>query len=75
MEQKVREIIAKELLCNVEEVTHEKNLRTDLNMDSLDEMTIIIEMENEFEIEIKEEFYGNIKTLKEFVAIVENIKN
>lgn len=75
MEQKIREIIAKELLCNVEEVTHEKNLRTDLNMDSLDEMTIIIEMENEFEIEIKEEFYGNIKTLKEFVAIVENIKN
>lgn len=75
MEERVKAVVAKELLCDLDQITHETNLRTDLNMDSLDEVSVIIELENEFEIEIHEDLYGGITTLQEFIDLVKSKVN
>jgi len=71
IEQKVREIIAKQLEKDVSEITLEKTFIDDLEADSLDIVEMVMEMEEEFEIEIPDEDAEKIRTVKDAVNYIQ----
>lgn len=69
---RVRQAIAKTIVRPVTDVTDEKTLSTDLNMDSLDRFQLTIELEDEFGIVITDGESGHLNTVGEIVALVES---
>jgi acyl carrier protein len=65
IEEKVIEIIVKEMELDPAEVTPEKEFIEDLGLDSLDVMTLAMEMEEVFGIEIPDEDVEGIKTVQD----------
>lgn len=68
---RVREIIAEQLMVDVEEVVDEANLVDDLGADSLDAVELVMALEQELEIEISDEEAETIKTVGQAIALVE----
>ncbi len=66
---KVRELLAEHLEMDVEEITEETTF-DDLGVDSLDAVEIMMEMEDEFGIEIKPAEAG--RSVKELVNYIES---
>ena len=69
--EKVKEIIVDSLSCDESQVTMEANLKDDLNADSLDAVELIMQIEEEFEVEIPDEVASNMKTVKDIVDYIE----
>ncbi len=63
--EKIREIIAKVLNLNVEDVTPDKAFGEDLDADSLDIAEIIIAIEDEFGISIPDEALEKVVTVQD----------
>ena len=70
MFERIREIIADQTGKDVEEITMETNVKTDLEADSLDLFQIIIE--DEFDVKI--ENVEGIETVGDVVKLVESSK-
>jgi len=68
---RVREIIAEQLMVDLEEVTDEASLVDDLGADSLDTVELLMEMEDEFGIEIPDQDVEKIVTVGEAIAYIE----
>lgn len=68
--EKVKEIIVDSLSCDESQVTMEANLKDDLEADSLDAVELIMQIEEEFEVEIPDEVASNMKTVKDIVDIL-----
>ena len=75
IKKKVRAIIAKNGICEVEEITDEASFNEDLGLDSLDIVQIIVDMEREFDISIPDDDAEKVKNLNECVALVEKFGN
>ncbi len=73
MFEKVQEIIAKELGIDVEKVTKEARLTEDLGADSLDAVEIIMALEEEFNIQVDDSNFQNIKCVEDIVKCLEEI--
>ena len=69
--EKVKEIIVDSLSCDESQVTMEANLKDDLEADSLDAVELIMQIEEEFEVEIPDEVSSNMKTVKDIVDYIE----
>ncbi|GAB4310890.1 MAG: acyl carrier protein [Candidatus Bipolaricaulota bacterium] len=69
---RVREIIAEQLMVDLEEVTDEASFVNDLGADSLDTVELIMEFEDEFGIEIPDESAESIGTVGEAIAYIES---
>ena len=69
MFERIREIIAEQTGKDVEEITMETNVKTDLEADSLDLFQIINDIEDEFDVKI--ENVEGIETVGDVVKIVE----
>ena len=52
-------------------VLNKKNLKDDLEADSLDAVELIMQIEEEFEVEIPDEVASNMKTVKDIVDYIE----
>ncbi len=65
MEDKVREIIAKQLGVNASEVTDEASFVDDLGADSLDTVELVMAFEEEFGVEIPDEDAEKITRVKD----------
>lgn len=74
MFDKVKEIIVEELSVSEEEVTLEANLTNDLGADSLDAVELVMSIEEEFDVEISDEVAAGIKTVKDIVDLLEQLK-
>lgn len=70
--EKVQEIIVEQLDVAEEDVTMEASFRDDLEADSLDVVELIMELEEEYDIEIADEEAENITTVGEVVQYIEN---
>lgn len=70
--ERVKELLAEHLEMDVEEITNETTFE-DLDVDSLDTVEIMMEMEDEFGIEIKPAEVG--KSVKELAAYIDAKKN
>ena len=67
---RVKEIIVDELGVDAEAVTIDSTLE-DLGADSLDAVELIMQIEEEFEVEIPDEVASNMKTVKDIVDYIE----
>ncbi len=70
---RVREIIAEQLLVDVDEVTDEASFVDDLGADSLDTVELIMEFEDEFGVEIPDEDAEKVQTVGESIAYLERL--
>ena len=69
--EKVKEIIVDSLSCDESQVTMEANLKDDLEADSLDAVELIMQIEEEFEVEIPSEDLEKIATVGDVVKYLE----
>lgn len=69
--EKVKAVLAEHLEMDAEEITEETTFE-DLGVDSLDAVEIMMEMEDEFGIEIKPAEAG--KSVKELIAYIDSKK-
>ena len=73
-EQKVIEILAKQLRIDKAKIAAETNIASDLGADSLDLVEILMSLEEEFNISIPDEAIPNIVTVGDLVKYIENNK-
>ncbi|GBC76061.1 Acyl carrier protein [bacterium HR07] len=66
----VRQIIAEQLMVDIEEVTDDASFIEDLGADSLDTVEMIMEIEDEFGIEIPDEDAEKIQTVGKAIEYV-----
>lgn len=69
--EKIREIIAKQLDVDENTITMESSLVDDLKADSLDVVELIMDLEQEFDMEIPDEELPKIRTVGDIVEYVE----
>ena len=67
---KIKDIIEKELGVEREKLTPEASFIEDLGADSLDIVELVMQMEEEFEVEIPDEEAENIKTVQDAVNFI-----
>jgi len=72
IEDKVKEIIAKQLGVNAAEVTPEASFVEDLGADSLDTVELVMAFEETFNIEIPDEDAEKIAKVKDAVEYIKN---
>lgn len=71
VEDRVRSMVAERLGVDEEKVTMEAEFIGDLNADSLDLVEVIMAMEQEFNLEIKDEDAENIRTVSDAVQYIQ----
>ncbi len=71
---KVKKIIAGQLSVDEEKINVETNLIEDLKADSLDVVELIMDLEQEFNIEIPDEDLPKITTVKDIIAYIEKLQ-
>jgi acyl carrier protein len=69
--ERVRNIVAERLNVNPEEVTPETTFE-DLGADSLDVMDLVMELEQEFDIEIPDEDAEKIRTIEDTIKYIQS---
>jgi len=72
-ESKIKEIVAEILKIEPKTIQSESTFE-DLNVDSLDMVEIIMKMEEEFDIEISDEQAEKIKSIRDAVEKVQELK-
>ncbi len=70
--EQVRDVIAKQLQISPEKVTMESRLIEDLKADSLDIVELIMDLEQEYDIQISDDDLPGLHTVGD---VWENIKN
>ncbi len=71
---KVKDIIIKELKVDPTKVTLEASLKDDLGADSLDAVEIVMDIEDEFGVEIDDTKAEAISTVGDLVAYLESLE-
>ena len=66
--EKVRDIIARQLDIDPATITAESRLVEDLKADSLDIVELIMDLEQEFDVEIPDEELPNVHTIGDIVV-------
>lgn len=69
---KICEIIAKQLDVDAKSITMESKLVDDLKADSLDVVELIMDLEQEFDMEIPDEELPKVRTVGDIVSYIEN---
>ncbi len=72
VEEKVKEIIAKELSVKLEEVVPDASFVDTLGADSLDLVELIMKLEDEFGTDISDEDAEQITTVKDAIKFIED---
>lgn len=71
--EKCRDIIAEQMGINPDTIKPESNLVEDIGADSLDTVEILMNIENEFGIELDDETVVKFTTFKDVVDYVETL--
>lgn len=71
VDDRVRSIVAERLGVDEDKVTANAEFIGDLNADSLDLVEVIMAMEQEFDLEIKDEDAENIRKVSDAVNFIE----
>ncbi len=72
IEEKVKEIIAKQLGVDQSTITPDVSFIEDLGADSLDTVELVMAFEEEFNIEIPDEDAEKISKVKDAIAYINN---
>jgi len=68
--QTLRDIVARSVGNEVSEIDETKNLREDLGLDSIDLVSIVIEIQSTFDIEMKNEELMTLVTVKDLLDLI-----
>lgn len=72
MKERIIEILAEEFGIDKSIITPEKHIINDLNMDSLSVVQAIMNIEEEFNVEIPEEDIEKIETVADLIKYIES---
>ena len=73
MIDKIKEIVARELMVDEGDITLETDILNDLGADSLSVVDLAMALEDEFEIEMPDEELEGIRTVGDIVNYIKNI--
>lgn len=73
--QRVVDIVAEQLGVDKEKVTPETSFVNDLGADSLDTVELVMELEEEFDINIPDDAAEKIQTVGQAVEFIENAQS
>ena len=71
MFEKIQEIVAEQLNCDVENVTMETNFKDDLDADSLDIFELVMALEEEYNVEIPSEDLNELNTVEDVIKYLQ----
>lgn len=71
--ERIKEMIKSELNIPEEKITKEARLAEDLGADSIDAVELIMNIEEEFNIQVSDEDAQNLKTVGDLVKYIESI--
>ena len=74
IENKVKEIITKQMGVKTEQITKETSFINDLGADSLDTVELIMEFEDAFDMNIPDEDAEKIRTVGDVIKYIEEHK-
>lgn len=72
IKSKIKGIIVEKNGVDALEVTDTANFETDLGMDSIDRVELLIEVEKEFGITIQDDEAEKVSNLSDYITLVEN---
>lgn len=72
MEEKIIQIVAKQLRINTSEIDLNTDIVEDIGADSLDLVEILMAIEEEYDISVPDEEVVNFKTIRDLVEYVES---
>ncbi len=72
--ERIKEMIVEELNVPAEKITMEARLAEDLGADSIDAVELIMNIEDEFEIQVSDEQAQSIKTVGDLVRYIQSVK-
>lgn len=72
IEKRVINILKAEANASESEITLQSDLQNDIGLESIDIITAVFELEDEFHIEIPDEDIENVKTVGDIVTYVQN---
>lgn len=72
--ERVVDIVADQLGVDKEKVKPETNFISDLGADSLDTVELVMELEEEFDINIPDDAAEKIQTVGQVISFIENAK-
>ena len=72
VQERVIDIVAEQLGADKEKITAETHFVNDLGADSLDTVELVMELEEEFDINIPDEAAEKIQTIGEAVSHIED---
>lgn len=70
IEQQVIRCISRSTGIPVSEITADSRLEGDLNLDSLDRLSVAMDVEDEFGVELPDEALEIVETVRELVALL-----
>ena len=68
---RIKDMIIDELSVEEKDITLEARLVEDLGADSIDAVELVMNIEDEFELEISDEALQNLKTVGDLVSYIE----
>ncbi len=74
VEEKVKEIIVKQMGANKDQVTPETSFINDLGADSLDTVELVMELEDAFDVSIPDEDAEKIQTVGDAMKYIKEHK-
>ncbi len=75
MFEKVKEMIAKQLLIDEDKITPESRIKEDLGADSLDVLQMLMTIEEDYGVEIPDEELAEFRTVEDVVRYCDkNVK-
>ena len=72
IDERVKKIIAEQLIVEIEKITPEARFVDDLGADSLDTVELVMALEEEFEIDIPDEEAEKIVTFQDVLNYVQS---
>ncbi len=72
VEERVIDIVAEQLGVEKDKITRDSNFVNDLGADSLDTVELVMELEEEFDINIPDESAEKIQTVGQAIEHIEN---
>ena len=72
IKNKVFETVSKQLGVGIDSIEEKSNFSDDLNADSLDTVEVVMQLEDDFKIEIPDEVAQGMQTMKDTIDYVED---